>query len=58
MAVEQATRDERYLIEITQREADVPLSDLGRRQAESLGRRFDALTPEERPDLLMVSPFP
>lgn len=57
VAAEQAARDKHDLIEITQREADVPLSDLGRRQAESLGRRIGALAPEERPDLVMVSPF-
>jgi probable phosphoglycerate mutase len=57
VAAEAAARDGLDLIEITQREADVPLSDLGRRQAESLGRRMSELHPDERPDLVMVSPF-
>lgn len=57
VAAEAAARDGRDLIEIAQREADVPLSDLGRRQAESLGRHLRALDAGRRPDLVMVSPF-
>lgn len=34
----------------------MPLSDLGRRQAESLARRLQELSASERPDL--VTPFP
>lgn len=57
VAAKAAADDGLDLIEITQREADVPLSDLGRRQAESLGRRMRALEESERPDLVIVSPF-
>lgn len=57
VAAQDAARDGLDLIEIAQREADVPLSDLGRRQAESLGRRMAALDAELRPDLVLVSPF-
>jgi probable phosphoglycerate mutase len=57
IAARDAARDGLDLIEITEREADVPLSDLGRRQAESLGRRLTAMTEGERPHLVIASPF-
>ena len=57
VAAAEAARDGLDLIDITQREADVPLSDLGRRQAESLGRRLGEVAAAERPDLVLVSPF-
>ena len=52
-----AAREGLDLIDVTQREADVELSELGRRQARSLGRRLSALPPSRRPDLALVSPF-
>jgi probable phosphoglycerate mutase len=56
VAARQAAADGLDLIEVAEREADVPLSDLGRAQAEGLRRRFAAAT-HERPDLVVVSPF-
>lgn len=42
-------------IEIHDRDVDVPLSDLGREQAASLGKWFAAQP--ERPDVLLASPY-
>src|SRR3546814_13740428 len=39
------------------RDADVPLSDLGREQAASLGRWFATHVEEERPEVLLSSPY-
>jgi broad specificity phosphatase PhoE len=44
-------------IELTERDADVPLSELGEEQAVSLGRWFAQLPPGERPDVLLSSPY-
>ncbi|TYK42734.1 histidine phosphatase family protein [Actinomadura decatromicini] len=42
---------------IPERDADVPLSDTGRAQAAALGRRLAALPPDERPTLVVASPY-
>lgn len=42
-------------IDLDRRDVDVPLSDLGRQQAEALGRWFAAA--EERPEIVMTSPY-
>jgi broad specificity phosphatase PhoE len=39
------------------RDVDVPLSALGRRQAEAAGRWFAALPPDERPEVILASPY-
>ena len=39
------------------RDADVPLSCLGERQADALGRWFAALPEDERPDVFLCSPY-
>ena len=39
------------------RDVDVPLSELGRRQAEAAGRWFAALPRDERPEIVMASPY-
>lgn len=57
VAATAAAREGLDLIEIAEREADVPLSDLGRRQARSLARRLQALPDLERPGLVISSPF-
>jgi probable phosphoglycerate mutase len=57
VAARSAEHDRLDLIDVDEREADVPLSDLGRQQAESLGRRMQSLTADELPDLVVTSPF-
>jgi broad specificity phosphatase PhoE len=45
------------LINLSTRDADTPLSDLGQEQAGALARWFAAKNPAERPNVLMCSPF-
>ena len=44
-------------IDIDVRDVDVPLSELGRRQAEATGDWFASLPPDERPDVILCSPY-
>ena len=44
-------------IDIKMRDVDVPLSDLGHRQAEALGHWFAALPEAERPEVVLASPY-
>ena len=44
-------------IEIEERDVDVPLSDLGARQAEALGGWFARYGPDERPEVAIASPY-
>ena len=44
-------------IGIAVRDVDVPLSDLGIRQAEAAGRWFAALPDSERPEVILASPY-
>ena len=39
------------------RDADVPLSDLGRQQATALGEWFGGMPLEEKPEVVLVSPY-
>lgn len=46
------------MIDIATRDVDVPLSPLGERQSQALGRWFfQKLAPEERPTVVLVSPY-
>ncbi len=45
------------MIDIPVRDVDVPLSDLGHRQAEALGHWFAALPEAEKPEILLASPY-
>ncbi len=45
------------LINLDMRDCDVPLSALGAEQAAALGRWFAALPADERPDVILASPF-
>ena len=45
------------MIDITVRDVDVPLSALGEQQAHALGRWFAALPGDERPTVVLVSPY-
>jgi broad specificity phosphatase PhoE len=44
-------------IAIPERDADVPLSELGREQAQAVGRWIAALPEQERPQFAVVSPY-
>ncbi len=50
-----AARD--LVIQNPTRDVDVPLSELGERQAIALGHWFGALPPEERPTVVVSSPY-
>ncbi|MBA3675828.1 MAG: histidine phosphatase family protein [Sphingosinicella sp.] len=45
------------MIDISVRDVDVPLSDLGKRQADALGHYFAALPEQERPEIILASPY-
>ncbi len=57
VAAELATAEGRGLIEIADRDVDVPLSELGARQARALGSWFARQPAEERPNVLLCSPY-
>ena len=46
-----------HQIAIDVRDVDVPLSPLGHRQAEAAGRWFASLPPDERPEVVLTSPY-
>jgi broad specificity phosphatase PhoE len=45
------------MIDIAERDVDVPLSSLGVEQSHALGRWFAALAPERRPNVVLHSPY-
>ncbi|HEX6750411.1 MAG TPA: histidine phosphatase family protein [Longimicrobium sp.] len=45
------------MVQIAQRDVDVPLSPRGEEQAAALGRWFAAMPPSERPTVVLVSPY-
>ena len=45
------------MIDIDVRDVDVPLSHLGQRQALAVGRWFGQLAPEDRPNIVLTSPY-
>ena len=46
-----------HMIDIDVRDVDVPLSELGERQATALGRWLGALPREEQPNIVLTSPY-
>jgi len=44
-------------IELLHRDVDIPLSPLGEDQARALGTWFASAVPDDRPDILLVSPY-
>jgi len=46
-----------HVIDIAMRDVDVPLSALGERQSAALGRWFGKMSEDERPDVVLVSPY-
>ena len=57
VAAEAAHRDELERIDVPARDPDVDLSDLGREQAEAVGRWLGSLPPDEQPQVLWTSPY-
>ena len=45
------------MIDIAHRDVDVPLSDLGQEQARALGRWFAAMPEDEKPEVVLSSPY-
>jgi broad specificity phosphatase PhoE len=45
------------VIDIAERDVDVPLSTAGEVQSEALGRWFANMPPDERPNIVLVSPY-
>jgi probable phosphoglycerate mutase len=44
-------------IDIKARDVDVPLSSLGKRQADALGRWFASMPKDEKPEVILCSPY-
>jgi broad specificity phosphatase PhoE len=57
VAAARAEVDGAEVIDIPERDADVPLSTTGRKQAASAGQWIRSLPAEQRPDLAVVSPY-
>jgi broad specificity phosphatase PhoE len=57
VARDAATAAGHAMIDIDQRDVDVPLSDLGHEQAQALGRWFASLPEHERPEVVLASPY-
>lgn len=53
----QAVAAGEHMIGLDLRDVDVPLSDLGRRQAVAVGHWFAAMPEEERPEVVIASPY-
>lgn len=57
VADEAARRHGLGRLELTTRDADTPLSDVGREQAEALGEHLVGLAANRRPDVVLSSPY-
>jgi broad specificity phosphatase PhoE len=57
VAAAQAHEDDAEVIEVGQRDADVPLSEVGTKQATALGAGLQALLADGRPTLVWSSPY-
>ncbi|WEF35552.1 histidine phosphatase family protein [Pseudoduganella chitinolytica] len=57
VAREAAEAASQFLIDIAERDMDVLLSELGTRQAEALADWFCAMPPEQRPNVVLFSPY-
>jgi broad specificity phosphatase PhoE len=56
-ARDEAEADGRAVIDLAQRDMDVPLSELGQRQSDSVGRWIGGMDPREHPTVVLVSPY-
>ena len=57
VARDEAEAAGRHYIDIAERDMDVPLSPLGEQQADAIGRWFGALPAEDRPNVVLCSPY-
>ena len=57
VARDAAEAEKQLLIAIAERDVDVPLSELGTRQAQALGDWFATLPPEQQPTVVLYSPY-
>ncbi|MEV0408625.1 histidine phosphatase family protein [Actinoallomurus sp. NPDC050550] len=57
VAGQEAEANGLHAVDLALRDADVPLSRLGREQATALGRRLAALPRDERPTVVLSSPY-
>ena len=57
LARDLAERDGQEVIDIAERDMDVPLSELGERQAAAVGRWLGEGPPHQRPDVVVASPY-
>ena len=57
VARDAAEAEKQLLIAIAERDVDVPLSELGTRQAQALGDWFATLPPEQQPTIVLYSPY-
>jgi probable phosphoglycerate mutase len=57
VASQEAATNGLHAVDIGLRDADVPLSQVGREQAVALGRRLAAMPPDERPTAVLSSPY-
>jgi broad specificity phosphatase PhoE len=46
-----------HVIDVDQRDIDTPLSELGRQQSHALGQWFGRLPEDERPEVILCSPY-
>lgn len=52
-----AEASQQFLIDIADRDVDVPLSDLGKRQAAAMSDWFHGLGPDDQPSVILFSPY-
>ncbi|QDP19305.1 histidine phosphatase family protein [Sphingomonas xanthus] len=57
VARDAAHENGQHVIDIEGRDVDVPLSELGHRQAQAAGRWFAGLPEDERPEVILTSPY-
>jgi probable phosphoglycerate mutase len=57
VARDAAYAEKKARIDISQRDVDVPLSELGKDQSAALGRWFAELPADERPEVILSSPY-
>jgi broad specificity phosphatase PhoE len=57
VARDEAEAGKKLLINLAERDVDVPLSELGERQSHAMSGWFQALPPEARPNVVLFSPY-